>query len=663
MKLFKYTVLALALAAGFTACSDNDDFVPGAASEGVYFPSDDPREIDLDRNESAFDVTVARAGDTDAATYALVGHADDEVFTLPTSVSFAQGETTATVSVAYRKDAMGLDKAYKVELGFAEGTQICNFGNPSLEMAVTLPAPWITVGKGTYRDVFILAATTLAQDPEFKPEWEVEIQQNEVDPLRFRWLNPYGENFAKFCAANGIGDLDPSEYDSAGKFSIEFLCDESGYVLIPLQSTGFEFFSDGIMYVLNEAGLSYPQKSYSQIIRETPEACGIATWGTEKDEETDKEIDVLNTVFMPAKTVLFTFDLDGAYIGGDGYCWWREGVEIKDYAITISYEGVLTTPKETNRAIASITLGEDIHHAKTGIVKTDDEAAALEAVLSDAVTVQELTDKNNPAVRYAFDGSGDYVIAVAAYNEEGEEVATQTLGFFIADNSAPSDWTSLGMGTYNDLFALAAFGIRDAEWPVEIQQNVTNPAAYRWVHPYGSEFAKYVNDAGLIQGGNLPDNQYDSNNELYMNFYVVDNRVSIPMQETAVILSQQGSILAGNKGGWNAEDNLDTALWDEINKHYGYDCFNTAIVEGGKIVKITQPANATIISYSSTPDKAYSLKNDNGGVNWVANGYKGATAKVVASHANVSLHNTVGMFEANKAGFLKVARKIRRASL
>lgn len=622
MKLFKYTVLALALAAGFTACSDNDDFVPGAASEGVYFPSDDPREIDLDRNESAFDVTVARAGDTDAATYALVGHADDEVFTLPTSVSFAQGETTATVSVAYRKDAMGLDKAYKVELGFAEGTQICNFGNPSLEMAVTLPAPWITVGKGTYRDVFILAATTLAQDPEFKPEWEVEIQQNEVDPLRFRWLNPYGENFAKFCAANGIGDLDPSEYDSAGKFSIEFLCDESGYVLIPLQSTGFEFFSDGIMYVLNEAGLSYPQKSYSQIIRETPEACGIATWGTEKDEETDKEIDVLNTVFMPAKTVLFTFDLDGAYIGGDGYCWWREGVEIKDYAITISYEGVLTTPKETNRAIASITLGEDIHHAKTGIVKTDDEAAALEAVLSDAVTVQELTDKNNPAVRYAFDGSGDYVIAVAAYNEEGEEVATQTLAISIADNSAPSDWISAGSGTYTDRYCMPMYGMGfDNSWTVAIEQNVTDPTIYRWVHPYGSVFAAYFKKA---QNKDLSPAQYDSEDELYLQFQIKDGNVAVLSTDCGVLFnSGDGYMTVGNKAGYLISQG---ASFENALQRYP-QFFGTAKFEGGKLVSVSEPEENVAVSFSNDPEGPYGIKDDEGGIQWLADGASAAQAK------------------------------------
>ena len=90
MKFFKYTVLALALAAGFTSCSDDDDYVSGGASAGVYFPTDDALDVTLERTKSSFDVIVSRMGETKAAVYELTGSADEEVFTLPASVSFAE---------------------------------------------------------------------------------------------------------------------------------------------------------------------------------------------------------------------------------------------------------------------------------------------------------------------------------------------------------------------------------------------------------------------------------------------------------------------------------------------------------------------------------------------------------------------------------------------
>ena len=59
MKLFKYTALVLALLAGFTSCNDDDAYAPGEASDGVYFPTDDALEVNLDRNLDYFEVIVS----------------------------------------------------------------------------------------------------------------------------------------------------------------------------------------------------------------------------------------------------------------------------------------------------------------------------------------------------------------------------------------------------------------------------------------------------------------------------------------------------------------------------------------------------------------------------------------------------------------------------
>ncbi len=418
MKLFKYTALVLALLAGFTSCNDDDAYAPGEASDGVYFPTDDALEVNLDRNLDYFEVIVSRLGQTAAATYQLTGDADPEVFTLPTSVTFAEGEKSTKVKVGYTGANMAMDKAYPVKLAFAPGTLISTYGYESLEMAVTYPAPWKTIGKGMYRDVFILALTKLSQQEDFNPTWECELQQHEIDPLRFRWKSPYGKEFAKFCAANGVGELEASEYDSKEQYNIEFLCDESGYVVIPLQSTGFQFFSDGVANVCNDAGLDYPTNDYQTIIAHEPEKCGTARWGIAKvkDEETgeETEINTILNVFAVPKTCLVNFEgSDDLYIGGNGNQWVREGVEIKDYDISIKYDGVLTAPTEVTYAHASINIGEDIAKATAGMLYVADLEegteleTAIQAVRSGAVPGKELEEKKNPEVLFAFEGSGN----------------------------------------------------------------------------------------------------------------------------------------------------------------------------------------------------------------------------------------------------------------
>ena len=225
MKLFKYTALVLALLAGFTSCNDDDSYAPGEASDGVYFPTDDALEVNLDRNLDYFEVIVSRLGQTAAATYQLTGDADPEVFTLPTSVTFAEGENSTKVKVGYTGANMAMDKAYPVKLAFAPGTLISTYGYESLEMAVTYPAPWKTIGKGTYHDLYVLPVYADV-DPEKPFQWECELQQHEIDPTRYRWLHPYGEVFAKFCASSGLGELAPEEYDSKNQYNFEFICKE-----------------------------------------------------------------------------------------------------------------------------------------------------------------------------------------------------------------------------------------------------------------------------------------------------------------------------------------------------------------------------------------------------------------------------------------------------
>lgn len=550
MKFFRYSVLAIALAAGFASCSDDDDPVLGPQSPGVYFPTDDALEVTLDRKANTFEVAVSRLGETPEATYNLVGEADSEVFTLPTSVKFAEGETTTTVSIAYDQDAMKLDKAYDVFLGFAEGTVISDYGYPELEMAVTLPAPWKTIGTGTYRDCWLLAMTKFSEDPEFNPEWECELQQHEIEPTRYRWVHPYGENFAKFCAANGVGTLEDSEYDSKGQYYVEFVCDPKyGKAVVPMQSLGFQFFSDGVMTILNDAYyiMASENKTYAQVATEDPESCGDVTYGKVKVEDEngeEVEVETILKYFSAAKSNLAGFEgKDDLYYAGSGYNWVREGVEIKDYNISIAYKGVLNTPDEESLVLADITLGADIVKAKAGLVKTAEPEEAIAAVIAGEVEVQELEEEKNPGLTFAYDGSGDYTLAVVALNEKDEEVSNQVLTFFVADTSAPKEWGAAQTGAMIDGWVIPAFSYNDGSgrlnpedfaFELPIEENIENPGVYRLIKPWTSEaFPLYANNGNKTTGYNL----------------VIDARnpqwVTMVAQNTGFMLSNGKYIVAG----------------------------------------------------------------------------------------------------------------------
>lgn len=643
MKFLKYSVLALALAAGFSSCSDDPGYVPGEASPGVYFPTDDALEVTLDRHADAFDVTVSRMGETAAATYSLVGEADPEVFTLPTSVSFANGETTTTVSVAYNKDAMKLDAPYDVFLAFAEGAQLSSYGYPELEMSVTLPAPWKSIGMGQYRDLWLLALTKLSQEEDFNPVWEVELQQHEVDPTRFRWVHPYGENFAKYVSTTDLGALDASEYDSKNQYYVEFICDpQYGLAVIPEQSLGFQFFSDGVMVVLNDAGRYLAQNSYETIVKNAPEACTRVNFGKAKvtnENGEEEEIETITSVFAPDKVNLCGFEGDdGLYYGDGGYQWVRAGVEIKDYDLSISYKGVLTTPDEITNVMADVTLGADIVKAKAGMVRVEDETVTEESTISGVIdgTVPSKTVEDKKAtLQFTFEGGGQFIIALVGYNAKDEVVNSTALSFEVIDNSQPKQWKKVGTGLYTDMFVLPVFGARDISWPVDVQQNTEDPTLYRWVHPYGATF-KEVTDQ-LFQDPWEAD-MYDSANALYMNFVVKDGLVAVPMQFTGVIPNSTIKRLsAANEAGmyyamgWSFDNILG-------HPQLGEGKFSTATFDGETLTSVVQPAGITCLNFEDDDNGSYhTLKDDTGGVQWESSAMSAAPAKMPSLRAaNIS---------------------------
>ncbi len=489
MKLFKYSVLALALAAGFASCSDDETYVPGAASDGVYFPTTDSLDVELDRKVPTLDITVSRLGETEAATYQLIGSADDEVFTMPSSVSFAQGESSVVLKIPYKADNMAYDKPYKVKLAFAEGTKLSTYGYHSLDLSVVLPAPWITIGKGTYCDYWVLPIYGLHPEkyPELTNTWEVELQQHEVDKTRYRWANPYGEAFAKYCAANDIAELEPGEYDSANKYNIEFVVDAKGRAVVPWgQLTGATINEDEGMVVVGTLGGYYYVNgwSFDEIEATLPE--GISTYNSKKEYE---------TFTTPAGSMVcdFTKDGGGPYIPNynpGGYVWWAEKVEVKDYAVKLAFNGILTDPEADTYIMVYIKLGADLSYAQVALVPGEDEEAALAAVLDGSVSTEKLeeSDKSYP---FYFLTSGEYVVVALGYNDDGEQVSASTLPVLAVTTTEPKEWRKLGTGIMVDAWIIPAFSVKGVRadpmsfaYNVSMEENIENPGIYRIIAPW-----------------------------------------------------------------------------------------------------------------------------------------------------------------------------------
>lgn len=87
------------------ACVPEDPYTPGNPTNNngnnVYFSAENPGSLVLGLAESSFSVTIERENGGNALTIPLNSYSDSPVFTVPTSVDFAAGETAKTISVQF----------------------------------------------------------------------------------------------------------------------------------------------------------------------------------------------------------------------------------------------------------------------------------------------------------------------------------------------------------------------------------------------------------------------------------------------------------------------------------------------------------------------------------------------------------------------------------
>lgn len=217
MKINKIFLMAgLAMMSFFvSSCSDDDDYAPGpqvaANCPDVRFGAENPASIEVDPSSPSFDVVVKRSA-TDAATYNInVDKNEQNVFTIPQSVSFAAGETETTITIGVSPSA---PTATDLAMAISFDDELISYykeGEVGAYGAVINVVKWNTIGTGTWYDGFWFGYVDA-----------VEIQQRDDDPTQFRCTNPYT---AEWIAAEGT-----SSVGTYNKFLTVFTLKKDGHI-------------------------------------------------------------------------------------------------------------------------------------------------------------------------------------------------------------------------------------------------------------------------------------------------------------------------------------------------------------------------------------------------------------------------------------------------
>lgn len=472
LKNIFYVLLGTMTVVSVASCSDSPDYDEAATptNEQVFFPNTNPQALRLSGSEKSFDVTVKRANTKGALSVALDVEGDS-LLSVPSSVSFADGQDEAKLTVGYDLATLGYDNPQDLTIALKDANQGTPYGISSYKVNVIIPSPWTSLGQATVTDDLISGFYGV-DNVSFK----VEIQENDLVPGYYRLVNAYTSCYPY----NEDGD-----YDATQDYYLYIHAEDPDFVYFEQQALGMDW-GYGMFRVWSRADWYISDRG------EDPQAVKDAGWfGTLKNGE----------ITFPTGGVIISMDgyKDGEVRAANGsglFSILLPGYVKADYSVAVSYAGLFTDKDEALYAVADLELGPDAKDVKAVVMPQDADAAAV----ADAIAAGELeaTDVQAGRIQVPFNaeelGGPKYqVIVVVIADGEAKNVATSNFEYYGAGGGNP--WQSLGTGYYTDDAVITLFfNVAPPTYEVEILENTTTPGIYRLVDPYSDAVYPYTAD-------------------------------------------------------------------------------------------------------------------------------------------------------------------------
>lgn len=479
MKLYKLSLLALALAGTMVACSD-DDYTAPAATLGAFFPVNSPEVVELPIDGNSVDITVRRNSNVSQdQTFNLTSSDPSGLFNIPSSVTFIGQELTANLHVTFDSEKIVMDKEYPVEIKIDGLTNSWGITDYKFSFGRITPLEITNLGVGQY-----IYSSYL----EGYGGYEVVKQVNATTPnletyIVKDWFNADCDGVDLYLILHKDVIL-PNGYPYVEMQWTRTNYDNPNYDSIRLIGT--------LEFITFRYGLSFEE------IRDDFEFSVSLTDGTvlltpETISYYDGETGTFH-IFDRAGA----FDADGNYLGG-----WSASEEFlylpgfPDYELELSYLGFFTNEVDEMTAYGSLYAGADIEVVELYNVATDSFDDALEQINNGEVEGVEIdfTAGDYTNVSVAVPGAGEYTMVAVAY-ADGEVMNFAYVNYTISGSAAAAgNWESVGTGYYVDGWIVPAFGVDpfDYPWTVEIEKNLDVDGEYRMVNPFGTDNCPVAN--------------------------------------------------------------------------------------------------------------------------------------------------------------------------
>ena len=418
-------LLVAPLALALMSCgNDNPEYTPAEAEStpGVYFSDEASSTIELSSEETSFEVTVYRINTDDAITVPITATGTEDLFDVPSSVSFSQGESETALVITYDPDMLDYDYYCEITLTIDEDYASL-YALSFYTFSVGIPAPWESLGNCTFTEDFM--TTFYAIDPS---TYEVEIQENSLQEGFFRLVNPFGAAYPW----NEEGDWDDSQ-----DWYFEIHAEDPEGVYIELQETGMDWGYGNV--IMGSLAAYYMDMGYTL---EEEKAYGET--GTYADGVITFPTNCLLICMPDYSSSYYYANTNGAFQVV------MPGITVADYDLAVTYDGQYTdSDDEPAGVIANVTeYGADLEYVLLALVEGSDvDDSTVEAITDGSISSTQVSAAGSAMIAWNDTPvTGTYTIVAVGY-ADGEAVATETASFKYSEPTSET-WTAYYVGDY-----------------------------------------------------------------------------------------------------------------------------------------------------------------------------------------------------------------------
>ncbi|MGN0211076.1 MAG: hypothetical protein ACI391_08195 [Muribaculaceae bacterium] len=443
MKLFKSSILAAIALVGFsfTACDDDNDYVPGAQSQGVYFATIPGNAIALEKDGTQFEVTVSRQGSSASNTYNITAEYNDEIFTVPSTVTFENGSNTTSIVITYDAALLGTDNAEEITLTFDEGADVCAYGLSTVTFTVSIPidwTPWEKLQDGTGDYTYTIWFEGVDADLPV----DIRTDRDNPDKAQVR-ISHWGNDMELFIDLNLA----------------------TGECRVPQQNINDTYGDYGDVSIID----------YNTYLENIGKADQQASFF---DSETG--LFQLLVIYQVSAGVL-AYDYETFQVHG-----------YKDFSVALNYEGILTTASNDVFATFAATIGADVTETRIAIYDANAASATdlVNGVVDGSAEYDVIEGTGAMNIRVPLYDPATYNAAIVTFaNGEPKNYVTTRFVYAGSGGGDESEWTERGQGVIIDGWITSMFNFQDKDgniipydkiaWPFIVEESNVNPGLYR----------------------------------------------------------------------------------------------------------------------------------------------------------------------------------------